>query len=111
PAAFTESFAGRIQSLSRVHSLLTAATWKGAELRALIRDQLLHGAVDESRVTARGPLVHLEPQMALHVALMLHELGTNAVKYGALSVPAGRVMIAWTVQDQALKLRWEERGG
>ena len=111
PAGFAESLAGRIQSLSRVHSMLTAATWKGAELRALIRDQLLHGAVDETRITAWGPLVHLEPQMTLHVALMLHELGTNAVKYGALSVPDGRVTIGWTVEDQALRLGWEEHGG
>jgi signal transduction histidine kinase/DNA-binding response OmpR family regulator len=111
PAAFAESFLGRIQSLSRVHSMLTAATWKGAELRALIRDQLLHGAVDETRIIAWGPPVHLEPQMALHAALVLHELGTNAVKYGALSVPSGRVAIGWTVEGQALKLRWEERGG
>jgi len=111
PAAFVESFAGRIQSLSRVHSLLTATTWNGAELRDLIRDQLLHGAIDEARITAWGPPVHLEPQMTLHVALMLHELGTNAVKYGALSVLGGWVTIAWTVEDQALKLRWEERGG
>jgi len=111
PAAFAESFAGRIQSLSRVHSLLTAASWKGAELRNLIRDQLLHGAADETRITAWGPLVHLEPQTTLHVALMLHELGTNAVKYGALSVAGGWVTIAWTVEDQTLRLRWEERGG
>jgi PAS domain S-box-containing protein len=111
PAAFAESFAGRIQSMSRVHSMLTAATWKGAELRDLIRDQLLHGAVDETKVTAWGPIVELEPQMALHVALMVHELGTNAVKYGALSIPGGWVTITWTVEDQTLKLRWEERGG
>jgi signal transduction histidine kinase/DNA-binding response OmpR family regulator len=111
PAAFAESFAGRIRSLSRVHSLLAAATWKGAELRDVIRDQLVDGAVDETRITAWGPLVHLEPQTTHHVALMLHELGTNALKYGALSAPGGWVTIAWTVEDQALKLRWEERGG
>ncbi len=111
PAAFAETFAGRIQSLARVHSMLTATTWKGAELRSVIHDQLLHGPVDETRVTASGPLVHLEPQMTLHVALMLHELGTNAAKYGALSVPGVTVTIDWAVQDQTLKLRWEERGG
>jgi two-component sensor histidine kinase len=63
PAAFVASFAGRIQSLSRVHSPLTAANtmWNGVDLRALIRDQLLHGAVDETRITGRGPPVHLEP--------------------------------------------------
>jgi len=111
PAEFVESFGGRIQSLSRVHSLLTAGTWQGAELRDLICDQLLHGAVDEPRITAWGPPVSLEPQMALHVALMLHELGTNAVKYGALSVPGGWVTIGWRVEDRDLRLRWEERGG
>jgi PAS domain S-box-containing protein len=111
PATFAESFAGRIQSLSRVHSLLTAQTWKGAELHDLIRDQLLHGAVDEARITAWGPSVSLEPQMTVHVALMLHELGTNAVKYGALSVAGGWVTIGWRVEDRDLHLRWEERGG
>jgi len=111
PIAFAESFVGRIQSMSRVHSLLTASTWKGAELRDVIRDQLLNGPVDETRLTASGPLVHLESQMTLHLALMLHELGTNAMKYGALSVPDGRVTIAWTVEDQVLGLHWEERGG
>jgi signal transduction histidine kinase/DNA-binding response OmpR family regulator len=111
PAAFAESFAGRIQSLARVHSMLTASTWKGAELRSVIGDQLLHGPVDETRITARGPGVYLEPQMTLHIALMLHELGTNAAKHGALSTPDGRVTIGWTVKDQTLQLRWEERGG
>jgi two-component sensor histidine kinase len=111
PAEFEESFAGRIQSLSRVHSLLTAETWKGAQLHALIRDQLLHGAVDETRITAWGPPISLEPQMTVHVALMLHELGTNALKYGALSVRDGWVTIGWRVEDRDLHLRWEERGG
>jgi PAS domain S-box-containing protein len=111
PAEFVTSFAGRIQSLSRIHSLLSSTTWQGADLRALIRDQLLAGAVDETRITAWGPPVRLEPQMALHVALMLHELGTNAIKYGALSVPTGIVTISWTVEDTTLRLRWAERGG
>jgi two-component sensor histidine kinase len=102
--------AGRIQSLSHVHSLLTAGAWKGAELHALIRDQLLHGAVDETRITAWAPPVGLEPQMTVHVALMLHELGTNALKYGALSVPGGWVTIGWRVEDRDLHLRWKERG-
>jgi CheY-like chemotaxis protein len=90
---------------------LTATTWKSADLRELIRDQLLHGAIDETRITARGPPLRLEPQMTLHMALMLHELGTNAVKYGALSNPGGSVNIGWTAENQMLCLRWEERGG
>jgi PAS domain S-box-containing protein len=110
PAEFVDSFAGRIQSLARVHSLLTTATWRGADLRELIHDQL-QGAVDETKVTAWGPPVRLEAQMTLHLALVLHELGTNAHKYGALSTPSGRVTIGWTVEGRSLRLRWQERGG
>jgi PAS domain S-box-containing protein len=111
PKEFATSFAGRIQSMARVHSMLSAATWQGADLRGLIRDQLLSGPVDETRIRASGPPVRLEPQMALHTALMLHELGTNANKYGALSAPSGWVTVGWTVEDGWLHLRWEERGG
>jgi len=83
----------------------------GVDLRDLVRDQLLAGAVDETRITAWGPPVHLEAQLALHAALMLHELGTNAIKYGALSTAKGIVTINWSVADEVLRLRWEERGG
>ncbi len=111
PADFAARFSGRVQSLARVHSLLTDASWQGAHLRELIRDQLLQGAVDEARLTAWGPRVHLEPQTAVHVALMLHELGTNCVKYGSLSANNGRVTISWTVVGERLNLEWIERGG
>jgi PAS domain S-box-containing protein len=111
PSEFVTAFTGRIQSLSRVHSILSSTTWQGADLRELIRDQLLRGSVDETRLTAWGPAVRLESQMALHMALMLHELGTNANKYGALSRSQGRVAITWTVEDGTLRLRWVERGG
>jgi PAS domain S-box-containing protein len=111
PTQFVDSFSGRIQSLARVHSLLSTSTWYGADLRELIRDQIMRGPVDESRLTAWGPAVHLEPQMALHIALMLHELGTNSLKYGALSTPAGWITVSWTVVDAILNLQWVERGG
>jgi two-component sensor histidine kinase/CheY-like chemotaxis protein len=111
PADFAAAFAGRIQSMARVHSLLSARTWQGVDLRDLIRDQVLAGAVDDSRVTAWGPPVHLEPQMALHLALMLHELGTNSIKYGALSKAEAAVTISWGVNSDRLHLKWAERGG
>jgi PAS domain S-box-containing protein len=111
PAAFVTSFSGRIQALSRAHSLLSSATWHGADLRDLIRDQLLVGTIEEDRLTVWGPSVRLQPQMALHMALMLHELGTNSNKYGALSVPSGRITVRWTVEDHVMQLRWVERGG
>jgi two-component sensor histidine kinase len=111
PAAFAESFSGRLQSMSRMHTLLTATGWEGADLREIIRDQLLPGAVDDGRVTALGPPLRLEPQTALHTAMMLHELGTNSVKYGALARPDGAVSIGWIVSDDSLCLDWKERGG
>ena len=111
PNDFVARFSGRIQSLSRVHSLLTDSTWRGADLWQLIRDQLLRGSVDQTRLTARGPAVHLQPQTAVHMAVTLHELGTNSVKYGSLSVPKGSVAIDWSVTGDALNLQWVERGG
>ena len=111
PDEYARRFSGRIQSLARVHALLTDATWQGTDLRELVRDQLLHGSVDETRLTAWGPTVHLEPQMSVHLAVMLHELGTNSIKYGALSVPKGWVAVNWTVLGDMLNLQWVERGG
>ena len=111
PAEFASSFSGRVQSLSRAHSLLSVTAWQGADLRDLVRDQILHWAVDATKLAASGPSVVLDAQMTLHVALMLHEMGTNASKYGALSVPAGRVIIRWAVEGRFLHLHWEECGG
>jgi CheY-like chemotaxis protein len=77
----------------------------------LIRYQLFEGFIDETRVTAHGPAVHLQPQMAVHLAMMLHELGTNSIKYGALSAEKGWVAVSWIVQGDMLNLQWIERGG
>jgi two-component sensor histidine kinase/CheY-like chemotaxis protein len=111
PADFTETFSGRIRSLARAHSLLTDSTWRGADLRELIRDQLLQGSVDETKLTISGPAIYLDPQVAVHVALMLHELGTNCVKYGSLLTPEGTITIKWAITDNTLILEWIERGG
>ncbi|WP_441267800.1 response regulator [Bradyrhizobium sp. 215_C5_N1_1] len=109
PAEFAVSFGGRIQSLSSMHGLLSQSGWQHADLLDILRDQL--AAHDASRVVASGPPVRLGPQVALHVALMLHELGTNSVKYGALSKPEGTVYVGWAVNDDKLRLEWRERGG
>lgn len=111
PTVFAAAFSGRLQSLSRVHSLLSDTTWQGADMRELVRDQLVHGPVDETRVLIRGPHLKLEPQMALHLALMLHELGTNAIKYGAHSTVFGRVVVDWDIREDDLLLSWTELGG
>ena len=111
PAEFAGNFSGRIQALAQAHSLLSDATWKDADLAELMRDQLRLGSLDEGRVTTSGPEVRLPAQLALHLALILHELGTNARKYGALSTAHGQIALQWTVTDKALSLRWVERGG
>ena len=111
PAEFATNFSGRIQALAQAHSLLSDGVWRGTDLAELIRDQLRLGSLDEARVTTSGPEVRLPPQLALHLALILHELGTNARKYGALSVAQGEVVLEWTMSDKALSLRWVERGG
>jgi PAS domain S-box-containing protein len=114
PSEFAASFGGRIQSLARTHSLLTASTWQGAELSALLRDQLMVGESGDDRVSYAGPSVMLNPQAALHLSLVLHELATNARKYGALSDPRGKLSIKWMVRtntERELLLQWQERDG
>lgn len=111
PSAFAGAFSGRIQALARAHSILSNATWRGAMLTELIQDQLRLGALDEAKLTVAGPDVRLPPQLALHLALILHELVTNANKYGSLSLPAGKIAVSWTIADEQLRFSWVESGG
>ena len=116
PEEFATSFTARLQALSKAHNLLTQSSWQGADLLSLIREQLMHTDKDD-RISYSGPSVVLEPQVALHLSMVLHELGTNARKYGSLSVPRGQVSIGWSVQstrvndDPTLQLKWQERNG
>jgi PAS domain S-box-containing protein len=113
PAHFVEGFRGRLQALSRAHNLLTQRTWNGVDLEQLIREQLL---VSGSQIlTCAGPKIQLKPRVAVHLGLALHELGTNARKYGALKVPEGRLSVTWHLGDRGtdheLELKWVESGG
>lgn len=110
PKIFAKAFGGRVQSLAKIHDLLSAKSWEGADLKELILGQISAGLSDETRLAATGPAIRLDPQMALHLALIVHELGTNATKYGALSVPMGKVSIDWRI-DEGLRIRWAELGG
>lgn len=111
PDQFSATFSGRIQALARAHGMLSDRTWQGADLMDLVHDQLRLGTVDPARLQASGPRVQLLPQPALRLALILHELATNALKYGAFSRPAGRVVLEWSVEGDRLQLRWQESGG
>jgi CheY-like chemotaxis protein len=81
----------------------------------LVREQVLFGATDDHRVSCSGPALMLDPQAAVQLALVLHELATNARKYGALSVPTGRLEVQWELridgEGNNLVLEWKERGG
>lgn len=111
PKEFSATFSGRIQSLARAHSILSDTTWQGARLRELIVDQLRLGTLDEARITISGPDVDLAPSPALRLALIFHELSTNANKYGALSTPSGRIDLTWSVAGDKLHIHWQESGG
>jgi PAS domain S-box-containing protein len=103
---------GRIGALARAHTLLAQSRWQGADLGRLIDEELApYRMSDAERITANGPDVSLEPRTAQTLALALHELSTNAAKYGALSVMSGRVTLNWELQPQQLVLRWTESGG
>jgi PAS domain S-box-containing protein len=104
---------GRIAALGRAHQLLSEARWESADLRRLVEEELLAFSLGEAaRVTINGPDVALSPAAAQALAMALHELATNAAKYGSLSVPAGRVSVSWTRRARgALAIRWAETGG
>jgi PAS domain S-box-containing protein len=108
-----EAIEGRIQALANVQSLFVDSRWVGAELSAIAARELApYGAADQKRVHVDGTAIVLEPTAAQAVAVTLHELATNAAKYGSLSVPAGRVDLSWRRQaDGQLTLRWAETGG
>jgi two-component sensor histidine kinase len=99
----------RIISLSRAHDLLTDASWEGADLADVVARAM--EPFDAARLRLSGPSLLVPPRHALTLALALHELATNASKYGALSVADGRVELAWRAQDGVLRLAWRERGG
>lgn len=114
PQGFVEDFKGRIQAIASAHKLLNETTWKGANLTDLLREQL-ESACGTGQVSKKGPEVWLPPQVALNLGLVLHELGTNARKYGALSLPGGRVRLSWEVRHEddkpMLRMTWRESGG
>jgi len=114
-AATTEEFVsavrGRVSSLGRAHSLLAQNRWEGADLARVVTDETApyQGA---GQVYVSGQPVSLPPNAVQPISLLIHELATNAAKYGALSRDTGRVDVSWTVQPGGeLRLEWREHGG
>lgn len=107
-----EIILGRIGALAHAHKLLAASQWTGADLRRLIEIETdPYKLGDDGKVELDGPSAPVSPAAAQGLALALHELATNAAKYGALSTPDGRVQVRWREQDGQMNLQWTEVGG
>ncbi|MDB5444212.1 MAG: hypothetical protein JWP73_2588 [Phenylobacterium sp.] len=102
---------GRIQALARAHSLLAKTRWLGADLQHLVSEELAPYMGEEARAWVSGTMLPLRPAAAQSIALIIHELVTNAVKYGALSNADGRVRIEWRRGKDDILVRWSEDGG
>ncbi len=109
-ADFLPTFSARLQGLSQSSMLLGREDWRGADLAELIQAQVTPFA-DENRFELDGPVVRLSPKAVQNVGLALHELCTNAIKYGALKHAGGGVNVHWAVTGDTLHLTWTEHGG
>jgi PAS domain S-box-containing protein len=109
---FISTVEGRIHALAATHNLLSATRWEGADLRKIVDEEMApYHASHRRRVVTEGPAVVLLPATAQAVALAVHELATNAAKYGALSTEAGTLDLAWSIGPDAVTLTWSETGG
>ena len=111
--ALKETLVGRLQALARAHQLLSESRWEAARVRRIIEEELRpYAGADTDRVTLDGADLACSPQSAQSLGMAVHELATNAAKYGALSAPAGRVRVSWgpAPGEEALELAWEESG-
>lgn len=113
PDGLKNAIEGRIDALAIVHSLFVQSRWTGAELGSLVKQELTpYSRAGEMRTLINGPAVILKPDAAQAMAIALHELATNAAKYGALSVTTGQVRVEWScAADGRLVLCWTEAGG
>lgn len=110
---FADSLDGRVRALSATHDLLTQSDWGTTPIRDLVEAELApYARQNDAKLEIEGPDVSVAPNDALSLGLAIHELATNAAKYGALSTPEGKVRITWrAVSDDFARLQWEESGG
>ncbi len=115
---FVKAFDGRLLALAAAHKLLVESQWEGAQIGRLTEGQLSHFRDhDRGRITLSGGPVRLPPAVAMPFGLVLHELASNATKYGALSNETGRVALSWHLDDatrngpRRLTVIWQESGG
>ncbi|MFG0328987.1 MAG: ATP-binding protein [Phycisphaerales bacterium] len=111
--SFRHSFEQRLQSIAKAHALLTKAEWEGASLDEIVRSELDARVASSDQVAVDGPLITMGPKATLGLHMVVHELATNAAKYGALRSPEGRIRVEWRVEDshdhgKRLELTWSE---
>jgi len=104
-----EAFGNRLKALAAAHDVLLTRSWAAAEIADVVQATLASFPAD--RVRVNGPELPIGARTAMSLSLLIHELATNAVKHGALSVPAGHVVIDWAINEGQLEMRWVERGG
>ncbi len=109
-ASIAKVIEGRIRAMARAHTLLSHARWEGADLASLVDEELEPYRAGD-RISIKGPAIAIRPNVAQNFALAIHELATNAAKYGALSQQGGRLDVSWRVDGDRLILRWQERNG
>jgi PAS domain S-box-containing protein len=110
--AYVAAVEGRIKALSHAHMLLSESRWEGADLARLIAEELDPYRIgNPDVVSVEGPETILDPRRAQTLALAVHELATNAAKYGALTTSSGKVNLSWAVDDDGLSIKWLEMNG
>lgn len=109
---FQAALQGRLSTLANVHRLFSVSRWTGADIRAIIEQELKpYAAHDSKRVAISGGDLKLTAALAQAIAVSVHELATNAAKYGSLSNPSGRIEVSWQTDNANLALHWKETGG
>jgi two-component sensor histidine kinase len=110
PSGIEEILTERLMALSAAHDVLTRENWSGARLADIARETL-KPYLAEGRILIEGPDARVPTNVAVALSMALHELATNALKYGALSTSAGEVRLSWSRGDRVLRLEWREMGG
>ncbi len=110
-AAIRHAFTARLIALAHAHDILTKTSWTGAPIVQVIEGALAPHRTGPGRINANGPAIELLPKQALGLSLAVHELATNALKYGALSNGTGAVDIAWSAGNDGFRFTWSEQGG
>jgi PAS domain S-box-containing protein len=110
PARFREKVIGRVDALARAQASLSRSNWRGSTVEEVV-SQEFRSLADPGCWQAEGRKIRLQPEQVQPLSMILHELGTNAAKYGALSAPGGKVAVSWDADGEGWRLRWTEHGG